>query len=154
MKAVQYIFINAGLDMSGPKTAAMTAHAAIASFRSTVLRGRYDGRKLKLLKEWEATGEMTVILEARDAEHLRSIKDFLDLKDFASTPIIDEGRTEVPSHSFTALGVEIVDKDDPLVAAAFSDFRTLKDRPRVANPEPPRVPAWLTRPRVRDILGG
>jgi hypothetical protein len=60
----------------------------------------------------------------------------LSLKGFASVPIIDEGRTEVPSHSFTALGVEIVDKDDPQVAAAFSDFRTLKDRPRVADPEP------------------
>jgi hypothetical protein len=104
---------------------------------------------------WERTGEMTVILEARDDRgHLRNIKDYLDRQGFPHRPIIDEGRTEVPSHSFTALGVEIVDKDDPLVAAAFSDFRTLKDRPRVADPEPPRVPAWLTRPRVRDILGG
>jgi peptidyl-tRNA hydrolase len=152
MKTVQYIFINAGLAMSTAKTAAMASHAAIGGFRKTVENGHKA--RLDRLHEWERTGEMTVILEARDEGHLRNIKDFLTDKGFRTAAIIDEGRTEVPSHSFTALGVEIVDKDDPLVAAAFSDFRTLKDRPRVADPEPPRVPAWLTRPRVRDILGG
>jgi peptidyl-tRNA hydrolase len=131
MKTVQYIFINAGLAMSIAKTAAMAAHAAVGSYRKSLTRS--DSRLLV----WERTGETTVILEARDENHLRNIKDYIEDKGFRTAPIIDEGRTEVPSHSFTALGVEIVDKDDPLTAATFSDFRTLKDRPRVANPEPP-----------------
>jgi peptidyl-tRNA hydrolase len=113
MKTVQYIFINAGLAMSTAKTAAMASHAAIGGFRKTVENGHKA--RLDRLHEWERTGETTVILEARDerspAKHQGLHR---PIRVFAPLAIIDEGRTEVPSHSFTALGVEIVDKDDPL----------------------------------------
>jgi peptidyl-tRNA hydrolase len=59
MKTVQYIFINAGLAMSIAKTAAMAAHAAVGSYRKSLTFGF-------ALVGWERTGEMTVILEARD----------------------------------------------------------------------------------------
>jgi hypothetical protein len=44
---------------------------------------------------------------------------------------IDEGMTEVDPHVMTALGVAIVDKDDPHTLATFSTFELYRDTIKV-----------------------
>lgn len=123
MKTAMYIFVNKELQMSVGKVAAQAAHAAVEAYRiSTVdkLAEWYKGRHYKKL-----------IMEARDAEHLRTIASYLTERGFKSVFIIDEGLNEVAPHSFTALGVEIVDQDDPHTQATFSTFRLYRDKVKV-----------------------
>lgn len=123
MKPVMYIFANKGLEMSPGKLAAQVAHAAVEAFR--ISAG-------DLIKEWYVGGHYTkIILEARDEQHLQNIERYLAERGFATSLIIDEGRTEIKPHSMTALGVAIVDKDDEHTAATFADFKTFKsDQPK------------------------
>lgn len=68
-----------------------------------------------------------LVMEARDAEQLQWFNHYITERDFATSLIIDEGRTEIEAFSPTALGVEIVDKDDPHTAATFGGFKTYRE---------------------------
>lgn len=119
MKPVMYLFANKGLGMSTGKTAAQVAHAAVQAYRVST-----DD----MVDAWMEGDHYTkLVMEARDTEHLMTIDRYLKDRGFNRVLIIDEGRTEISPHTPTALGVEIVDKDDPHVAAAFGDFRTYRD---------------------------
>jgi PTH2 family peptidyl-tRNA hydrolase len=116
-----YIFVNKGLGMSAGKMAAQAGHAAVEAYRLS---------ENDLLKEWYKGGHYTkLVMEARDTEHLLTIERYLEDRGFASTLIIDEGRTEIEAHTPTALGVAVVDKDDPHTAASFASFKTYRDKP-------------------------
>lgn len=122
-KAAMYIFINKDLDMSIGKFGAQTAHAAVEAFRisSVEALGKwYKGKHYKKL-----------IMEARDEEHIKTIAAYLQQRGFKSVFIIDEGLNEIAPHSFTALGVEIVDQDDTHVRATFSSFKLYREKVRV-----------------------
>ncbi len=112
-----YIFINEGLGMSPGKIAAQASHAAVEAYK---LSSDY------MIDGWERTGTTKLVMSGRDAEHLRTIHDYLTRQNFLCHLVIDEGRTEIPSHSITALGVEIVEREDEKVKFAFSDFQTMK----------------------------
>ncbi len=119
MKPVMYIFANKGVGMSAPKLAAQVAHAAVEAFRIS---------KPEMLDEWYKGGHYTkIVLEARDEEHLRNIREYLMTRGFNVVTIIDEGRTEINPHTLTALGVEVVNKDDEHTALTFSDFKTYRE---------------------------
>lgn len=136
-----YIFANKGLGMSGPKLAAQVAHAAVEAWKVS---------RSALIEEWDLGGHYAkIVLEARDTEHLRNVLQYVTDRGFKTIPIIDEGRTEIAPHSFTALGVEIVDKDDPHTAATFSTFKTLKDE----QPEPKPAPRESTFEKVCRLVG-
>jgi hypothetical protein len=64
---------------------------------------------------------------ARDTEHLYTIERYLQERHVNTKLIIDEGRTEIAAHSPTALGVEVVDKDNPVIAATFESFQTYRE---------------------------
>lgn len=129
MRPVMYIFANRGLGMSPGKLAAQVAHAAVEAFRIS---------DKDLVDAWYVGKHHTkLVMEARDTEHLLSIERYLNERGFQTTLIIDEGRTEIPPHTPTALGIEIVDKTDPDVQASFGDFISYKERPK-ADPEPSR----------------
>lgn len=116
-----YIFANRGLGMSPGKLAAQVAHGAVEAY----LRSDPD-----LITEWRVGGHYTkLVMMAEDELHLRTIMDYLEERGFCTAPIIDEGRTEIRAHSLTALGVAIVDKDDPHVAATFGSFKVFKPLP-------------------------
>lgn len=113
-KTVMYIFINKGLGMSSGKMASQAAHAAVLAS---------DGSKPKLKKAWNSGGHYCkLVMEARDTEHLQLIDRYIHERGFKTFPVIDEGLTEVDVHSFTALGVEIVDKNIKHVEDTFSSF--------------------------------
>lgn len=120
MKPVMYIFLNRDLGMSTGKASAQVAHAAVEAYRlssETMIDAWYLGNHYTKL-----------VMLAEDANHLRSIKEYIEERGFKTKMIIDEGRTEIAAHSPTALGVEIVDKDDPHTAATFESFKTYKEK--------------------------
>lgn len=119
-----YIFLNQGLGMSTGKAAAQASHAAVEAYRIT----EYD-----MLEHWYVGGHYTkLIMAADDESHLRTIQHYIEERGFATKLIIDEGRTEIRAFTATALGVQVVDKDDPHTAATFESFRLYRD------PKPPK----------------
>lgn len=106
--------------MSAGKIGAQTVQAAI---------GAYKKSKKELKHDWWYSGghHMTLIMEARDERHLSNIQDYLMERSFNSSMMIDEGMTEIDTHSLTALAVEIVDKEDEHTAKTFETFRLYKD---------------------------
>ena len=131
-----YIFINKGLGMSGGKIGAQSGHAAVEAYRIS------DD---KLIDEWYVGKHyMKLVMEAESQEHLLVIERYLNDRGFKTALIIDEGHTEVAPITATALGVEIVDKDDPHVAATFSSFKLYKDpKPPKEIKKPSRMARWF-----------
>jgi PTH2 family peptidyl-tRNA hydrolase len=100
---VMYIFVNKSLGMSPGKMAAQVAHAAVKAS---------DGSCGSMRDAWNEYGFYTkLVMQARNAEHLKNIQRYLQERSIVSWLIIDEGRTEIEKHTPTALGVEIIDKD-------------------------------------------
>lgn len=111
-----YIILNKGLGMSTGKAAAQAAHAAVEAYILTP-----NDSNLKRL--WHRGGHYKkIVLEARDANHLRDAERYINDRGFQTVLIIDEGHTEVAPLTPTAVGVEIVDKHHPHAAATFSTF--------------------------------
>lgn len=120
-----YIFANNGLNMSPGKLAAQCSHAAVEAYRISENQAEATGDR-SILHHWLTRGYTKLVMEARDTEHLISIKMALVEKGYAVSLIIDEGRTEIDPQTPTALGVQVVDRDDEQVQFDFADFRTLK----------------------------
>lgn len=115
-----YIFINEGLDMSPGKIAAQAAHAAVEAYRLTPADSN-------VLRMWYCGGHYAkYIMSARDSAHLRDIERYLNDRGFKTALIIDEGHTEIDPIQPTALGVEVVDRDNVHVKASFGEFKLLK----------------------------
>ena len=104
VKPIMYLFVNKGLGMSPGKMAAQVAHAAVESIFIS---------DPELVKVWRLPEKhyIKIVLEARNEQHLETIKKYLEDRDIKTARIIDEGLTEIEPHQFTALGVEIVDKN-------------------------------------------
>ncbi len=129
MNPTMYIVLNKGLNMSTGKAAAQASHAAVEAY----LASPDDN----LRRVWHRGGHYTkIVLEAKDAEELKTVQHYLRDRGFDSCLIIDEGRTEIDPFTPTALGVCIVDKDNAHVAATFGTFRLYKD----PEPQAPFVP--------------
>jgi peptidyl-tRNA hydrolase len=145
MKPVMYIVANKGLGMSPGKLAAQVAHAAVNAYRlSNTKLGTLD-QEVKLRMNWFDTGHTKIVLEARDTEHLLMVERYLNERGFLTTLIIDEGRTEIDPHTPTALGIQIVDKEDPDVQFAFADLRTYREGP--PSPGPAKAKPDPSKPR-------
>lgn len=114
MKPVMYVFMNAELGMSKGKFGAQSGHAAVRA---------YIASDPKLREQWLDLGETKLVMIAQDAAQLDTYERYINDKGFRTALIIDEGRTEIPAHTKTALGVEIVDKADPHVLATFESFK-------------------------------
>ena len=107
--------------MSKGKACAQVAHAACLAQR---------GSKKKLVDAWYKYGFYTkLVMEARDEEHMRNIEAYLKERKIKSFMVIDEGRTEIPHHTITALGCEVIDKD--LLGPIFEAFKLYREKVRV-----------------------
>jgi PTH2 family peptidyl-tRNA hydrolase len=139
---VMYLIANKGLGMSGGKLAAQCSHAAVRAYIGSAHGWKSDIDGQPPYQAWLDQGETKIVLEARDTEHLLSAREYIERAGFKTHLVIDEGRTEVPSHSPTVLGVEVLDKDDEKVKFTFSSFKLYKD----PKPEPPaRKGHWYDR---------
>lgn len=122
MRPAMYIFVNRDLGMSAGKMAAQAAHAAVEGFRIS---------RPSMIEEWYKGGHYTkLVMLARDADHLDAIKHALEERGFRTVLIVDEGMTEIAPHSKTALGIEIVDRDDEHTGKSFSGFQTYRETVR------------------------
>ena len=130
MRPAMYTFINRGLKMSPGKLAAQAQHAAVEAYRLTE---QYEselkewGKPTKLDAWYEGGHYAKLVMLAEDDVHLLTIKHYLEERGFGTVLIIDEGRTEIKPHSMTALGVRLVDRDDPHTAATFESFKTYRE---------------------------
>lgn len=141
-----YLIANEGAGMSPGKLAAQVAHAAVEGYRLSIESNPSNPGQFQesnLIRHWYKGGHYTkIVLAARDADDLRVKHQYLLARGFKASLIIDEGRTEIDPFTPTAIGVEIVDKDNPHVAATFSSFQLLKDR-REAVAEDPQMTLFV-----------
>lgn len=120
MRAAMYIFLNRELGMSIGKAAAQAGHAAVEAYRIST-----D----EMIEEWYTGGHYCkLVMLAEDTEQMRTIQHYLQERSFLTKLIIDEGRTEIAPLSVTALGVEVVDRDEPHVAATFETFKMYREK--------------------------
>jgi peptidyl-tRNA hydrolase len=131
-----YIFVNKGLRMSPGKIAAQAGHAALeAGLLSNGYGLPMTDERGRLWDAWrEGLHYAKYVMEARDRDHLLDIERYLKDRGFNTALIIDEGHTEIDPIVPTALGVALVDKDDPHTAATFSSFKLYKE-PRPESPK-------------------
>lgn len=135
MDPCMYIFVNRDLGMSAGKVGAQAAHAGVEAFRIS---------EESLVNQWYMGGHYKkLVMLARDTEHLLIIERYLNERGLKTKLIIDEGMTEIPAHTATALGVEIVDKDSGHVKATFESFKLYREK----KPEP--QPTRKARPWQR-----
>ncbi len=119
MNPVMYIFVNSKAGMSPGKLAAQASHAAVEAYRLS----RND-----LIDAWyEGKHYTKLVMDGGDGFQLSVIQMYLSERGFSTDLIIDEGRTEGTYFVPTALGVEIVDKDNRHAAATFESFKTLRE---------------------------
>jgi peptidyl-tRNA hydrolase len=159
MKPAMYLFINRGLGMSPGKIAAQAGHAAV---EATLLshpdlappaQEHVRRERLPLWRAWrEGLHYAKYVMEARDTEHILLIDRYLNARGFRTHLVIDEGHTEVPPMSATALGVALVDKDDPHTRATFSSFKLYKDERPQDPPKPEGLSFRFTAPNF--VWGG
>jgi peptidyl-tRNA hydrolase len=103
------------------------AQAAHAVTRSMILLND-DKHRGKWLQSPHQT---VIVLEARDENHMKNIKDYLDERGFPTAEVIDEGVNEIDPHTWTALAAPILNKDNEKVYKAFSSFNLYRDTIRV-----------------------
>lgn len=126
MRPVMYIFANRGLGMSPGKLAAQVAHAAVEAYRISDPSGT---RTNSLVSAWYQQGHPKIVMLAEDTDQLQWIERYLTDRKYQTKLIIDEGRTEIKAFTPTALGVQLVDKDDPRVQEHFGHFKTYREAP-------------------------
>lgn len=118
MNPAMYLFVNSQIGMSPGKLAAQASHAAVEGY----LLSRAD-----LISNWRLGGHYKkLVMDGGDSLSLLTIERYIKDRGFKTRLIIDEGRTEINPFQATALGVEIVDKDDEHVALTFGEFKTLR----------------------------
>lgn len=128
MNPVMYILLNKSLNMSTGKAAAQAGHAAVQAFRAS-------DPNSNALRVWDKGGHYAkVVLQTYSIE---TAERYINDRGFKTALIIDEGRTELDGLQRTAIGVEVLDKDNPHVAATFGEFDLYKDeRPKVRKLAP------------------
>lgn len=135
MKPAMYIFLNRGLGMTTGKCCAQVAHAAVEA---------YIISQPAMVEAWYQGGHHTkIVMLAEDTDQMLMIQRYLEERLFETKLIIDEGRTEIKPFSPTALGVEIVDRDEPHVISTFESFQTYKE----LKPKPKKKNGWKWHPR-------
>lgn len=155
MNPTMYLFLNQGLNMSVGKAGAQAGHAAVEAYRLSTPMHPNEIEDNPLVKAWYVGRHYKkIVFAARDEQHLLTIDRYLRDRGFKTDLIIDEGLTEVPRHTITALGVELVDKDDPHVAATFSSFKTYREKKVEPQSRRKRFPVgyfarWATRKAQR-----
>jgi len=110
---VMYIVLRTDLGMGKSKLAAHAAHAAHRVLRTRELSDPaatgFDTTK-KWLEDWEAGSYAKVVLRADNLEEMRQLTSDLSAVRVTYAIIIDEGRTQIPAGSITAVGIQPMPK--------------------------------------------
>lgn len=137
MNPVQYLILNKGARMSTGKAAAQAAHASVEGVRLSAKEPWGNPWDTSIVNRWYQGGHYAkIVLEAADELALLKAERYIRDRGFKTALIIDEGRTEFLSLTSTALGVEIVNKDEPHVQQTFSAFKLYTDEQPQQRKEP------------------
>lgn len=121
--------------MSPGKVAAQAAHAemlALIDYHEDPGFYEADSDSKDLYREWIDSGHYTkLVMLAEDDQQLYNIETYLCDRGYKTFPVIDEGRTEIQPFSFTAMSVQLVDKDQERIQQHFGEFRTYKEKKTV-----------------------
>ena len=98
-----YVLVNGSLKMSKGKVASQVAHA-IAKMAAN------DKKLNRLAAMGEDDPSRVVILEAKDGEQMRNLKEYLEEQKFAIGCYVDEGNYETDPFSMTALAIQPINK--------------------------------------------
>lgn len=112
-EVTMYIVVRADLKMSKGKLAAQVGHAVQLAIRATERAARNAASLERLdcdddlrLKAWEGGSYAKIVLRVDSEEQLESVARHLDAGRVVYAKVIDEGRTEIPAGTVTALGVQ------------------------------------------------
>lgn len=113
MSVKQVIVVRTDLQMGAGKIAAQVAHASREFIRQGLgdwyhlIDNRFMGsiRLSPFEYEWLVGDRVTIVVEGDDFIHLRQLEEACKLSHIKSFIIWDQGRTEVPAGTPTALGI-------------------------------------------------
>lgn len=109
---VQYIFVPKKPKMSPGKIASQVSKVAILSMIEPTKSKSSQSIRLLVAKEWiEKHGMMTVVLQVKDQTELHNVKHYLEQEGLSCFSYNDEGYTEVPPATMTAIATGILDKE-------------------------------------------
>lgn len=147
MNPVQYLLINKGAGMSAGKMAAQAAHASVEGVRLSARTPNGNPWDASIVNRWYRGGHYAkIVLEVADTQALLVAKEYIASRGFECALIIDEGRTEIQPMTPTALGCEVVDKDNPHARETFSAFRLYTDPPAAYHNLLYQHPTWKSPP--------
>lgn len=106
---ILYVILNGELRMSAGKAAAQAVHAAMLGKEWS-----------KLFTYWNERS--VIVLEARNTQQIKNLKEYLQKADVHSEYYIDEGVNEVETYSITALAVEPFLSSEEEKRKIFSSF--------------------------------
>jgi peptidyl-tRNA hydrolase len=123
---VQYIILNPTLGMSTGKAAAQAAHASIEGLRLNAKETWGNPFDASIVNRWYQGGHYAKVVLMSD--DLLLAQHYLHVRGFKSALILDEGRTEFTADlTPTALGLPVLDKDQPHVRETLGTFKLYKD---------------------------
>lgn len=99
---VQYVFVPKKPKMSPGKIASQVAHC-------TFIALDYEDEKLKT--EWKHNGMCVIVLQVKDQIELHNVNYYLGQEKIYHASYNDEGYTEVPPFTMTAVATGIIDKE-------------------------------------------
>lgn len=107
---VIYIVINGELKMSPGKAAAQAVHASMTLGVNTIAQ---------FASQYKRT---VIVLEAKNAEQIKNLEEYLSMSEIDADYYIDEGVNEVGAYSITALAAGVIAADDEETRAIFEAF--------------------------------
>lgn len=110
MHPIIYIIINGELKMSAGKVASQAAHAVMSLGQEAQFMFLSSNRRT------------VIVLEAKNAEQIKNLDQYLSNEGIGSIYYIDEGVNEIDPYSVTALAVSPIEKDDLRSREIFENF--------------------------------
>lgn len=107
IKLIQYVIVPKRPKMSKGKIASQAAHA---TFRA--LKQMWTTEEQEIIKKWNETGMCVIVLECKDVKQLINIHLYLKSENIVNALVVDEGLTEVPFATPTALATGVLDESE------------------------------------------
>lgn len=117
----QYVFIPRSPKMSAGKIASQACHATFMA-----LAKQSGARGNDTINKWKDSGMCVIVLEANNEAHLHSISRYLEQWNVIHHLYIDEGYTECPPLSATALATGVIDESKEWMFKNFKLFGSHK----------------------------
>ena len=119
IKYKQFVIIPRKPKMSAGKIASQTAHATFMAIEKQLdLLHQY-----KLIKEWKQNGMCVIVLECSNSTQLLGIAKYLEQWKIPHHLYIDEGITEIPMGTPTALATGVMPQEQHWMLSQLSLFR-------------------------------